>query len=211
MRLTAGVGFPAKPSPRTSLPHSRHRPVAVTEGSLIENLNKIAVRLWTGCSFDENGEVGCRDALDPVADEPNRLTGPNQRRSAVLHARELWRSSVGALDLEQQRREMGRPFEHLTRPAVERPARIEDDLDAGSLRCRDCRNLEDITFDGGGPARAPSQTAIERARTIDRNSCSNCSRTLRRSRAALKPQAIVVNNPAVLRARRMCSDSAGAA
>jgi hypothetical protein len=49
---------------------------------------------------------------------------------------------VGALDLEQQRREMGRPFEHLTRPAVERPARIEDDLDAGSLRCRDCRNLE---------------------------------------------------------------------
>ena len=31
------------------LPCSRHRPVAVTDGSLTENLNKIGVRLWTGC------------------------------------------------------------------------------------------------------------------------------------------------------------------
>jgi hypothetical protein len=32
------------------LPRSLHLPVGVTEGSLIENLNKIGVRLWTGYS-----------------------------------------------------------------------------------------------------------------------------------------------------------------
>jgi hypothetical protein len=30
-----------------NLPRSRHLPLASTEGSLIENLNKTAVRLWT--------------------------------------------------------------------------------------------------------------------------------------------------------------------
>ena len=31
---------------RRILPRSRHLPVAVTEGSLTENINKIGVRLW---------------------------------------------------------------------------------------------------------------------------------------------------------------------
>ena len=37
----------SSPSPLTILPRSRHLPVAVTEGSLTENLNEIGVRLWT--------------------------------------------------------------------------------------------------------------------------------------------------------------------
>jgi hypothetical protein len=43
-RLTQGLYVAA------ILPHSLHRPVAVTDGSLTENFNKTAVRLWTGCS-----------------------------------------------------------------------------------------------------------------------------------------------------------------
>jgi hypothetical protein len=34
------------------LPLSRHRPVAVTEGSLTRKVNEIGVRLWTGCPPD---------------------------------------------------------------------------------------------------------------------------------------------------------------
>ena len=34
-----------------TLPRSRHRPVAVTEGSLTKNLNRIGVRLWTDSSL----------------------------------------------------------------------------------------------------------------------------------------------------------------
>ena len=33
------------------LPRSRHRPVAVTEGSRNRKVNKTGVRLWTGCPF----------------------------------------------------------------------------------------------------------------------------------------------------------------
>ena len=32
------------------LPRSRHRPVAVTDGSVPENINEIGVRFWTDCS-----------------------------------------------------------------------------------------------------------------------------------------------------------------
>jgi hypothetical protein len=39
---------------RPILPRSRHRPLASTEGSLIEKVNKTGVRLWTGCSFNES-------------------------------------------------------------------------------------------------------------------------------------------------------------
>ena len=35
---------------RTIVPRSLHLPVAVTEGSPIENLNEIGVRFWTDCS-----------------------------------------------------------------------------------------------------------------------------------------------------------------
>jgi hypothetical protein len=38
----------ALPNPtQCILPRSLQRPMAVTDGSLIENLNKISVRLWT--------------------------------------------------------------------------------------------------------------------------------------------------------------------
>ena len=36
--------------PGAILPRSRHLPVAVTEGSRTETLNKTGVRLWTACS-----------------------------------------------------------------------------------------------------------------------------------------------------------------
>ena len=35
---------------RPILPRSRHLPVAVTDGSLTQNFNEIAVRLWTDSS-----------------------------------------------------------------------------------------------------------------------------------------------------------------
>lgn len=38
-------------------PCSRHLPVAVTEGSLIRNLNKTAVRLWTDRSRPSTAET----------------------------------------------------------------------------------------------------------------------------------------------------------
>ena len=43
----------------SGLPRFRHRPVAVTDGSLTENLNKTVVRLWT----DPSGQMGRNSAL----------------------------------------------------------------------------------------------------------------------------------------------------
>jgi hypothetical protein len=49
---------------RPILPRSLHLPVAVVDGSLIENTNKTGVRLWTDPSFDEGRKIGYSDALD---------------------------------------------------------------------------------------------------------------------------------------------------
>ena len=57
---------PARPTPNAqeldlgAIPCSLHRPVAVTEGSPIENSNKIGVRFWTDCS----GRMGGNLVLD---------------------------------------------------------------------------------------------------------------------------------------------------
>jgi hypothetical protein len=45
---------------RPSLPRSLHRPVAVVDGSLTKNTNRIGVRLWTDRSFDKDGEIRAR-------------------------------------------------------------------------------------------------------------------------------------------------------
>jgi hypothetical protein len=42
------------------LPRSRLLLLASTEGSRIEKVNKNRVRLWTGCSTDQNGEIEAR-------------------------------------------------------------------------------------------------------------------------------------------------------
>ena len=68
---------------RPSLPRSFHLPRASTEGSARENLNKTGVRLWTACSFDQDGKVGGRHTLDPLAHTTDRFARSNQWRRAV--------------------------------------------------------------------------------------------------------------------------------
>jgi hypothetical protein len=47
---------------RPSYPRSLHRPVAPTDGSLIENFNKTGVRLWTDRPVHAAGKSGYEDA-----------------------------------------------------------------------------------------------------------------------------------------------------
>jgi hypothetical protein len=61
---------------RLRLPLSRHLPVPLVDGRRTENLNEIRVRLWTGCSFHQHGEVGGGDALDPLAHLLDRRLEP---------------------------------------------------------------------------------------------------------------------------------------
>ena len=129
-RLTARNG--SSPSPLTILPRSRHLPLASTDGSRTENLNKTGVRLWTDSSFDENCEISGRDALDALAHLADGPARPDERRRAIApDARELRRASQRALDLQHQRGDMRRRFQQFARPSVERTARIEHDLDPG--------------------------------------------------------------------------------
>jgi hypothetical protein len=66
---------------RFHLPRSRHLPVAVVDGSLIKNVNKTGVRLWTDYS---------RSRVDD-----GRLAAIHCRRQSVLvHARRLIRSDA---------------------------------------------------------------------------------------------------------------------
>ena len=53
------------------LPRSLHLPVASTEGSVTQNLNRIGVRLWTDPSFDQDGETrGKHEATSLLSFEP---------------------------------------------------------------------------------------------------------------------------------------------
>ena len=70
--LRASVGRGAFSPGHSVLPRSRHLPVAVVDGNLTENLNKIAVRFWTDSSFDEDGEICRRYLLDPLAHAASR-------------------------------------------------------------------------------------------------------------------------------------------
>jgi hypothetical protein len=138
--------------------------------------------------------------------EANRLTRSDERHRTVVDARELRRPPMRALDLQQQRCEMRRPLEHLTGLSVERSPLIEDDFDACALRRHHGGNLE--AHDMGWrcvPESAPSQTAMERAHTIDRNSSLDRSRTHRGSRVPANPRAIAINNSDAVRAGRMYS------
>jgi hypothetical protein len=63
--------------------------VAVTDGSLMRNVNKTAVRLWTDRSFDEDGESVARHPLDAVAKDPNRQTRPGRHGLLVAIRRRL--------------------------------------------------------------------------------------------------------------------------
>ena len=82
---------------------SRHRPLAVTEGSLTKNLNKIGVRVWTESSFDQHGEIRHGDALDAITHRADRRTGPDQRRGAI-GAAEPHPAAIGMFQFDEQRR-----------------------------------------------------------------------------------------------------------
>jgi hypothetical protein len=81
---TGAIG--SKIQRRRILPRSRQRPRAVVEGSLTKNGNKTGVRLWTAPSFDQDCEIGRRDALNPIANQSNGTAGSNQRRGAIRSA-----------------------------------------------------------------------------------------------------------------------------
>jgi hypothetical protein len=72
---------------RPILPRSRHLPVSVTEGSAIENLNKTGVRLWTGCSRDQDGAAGRRDQLDAPNQIGDRVALPDDAKSAGMFSK----------------------------------------------------------------------------------------------------------------------------
>jgi hypothetical protein len=116
------------------VPRSRHLPVAVVDGSLTKNLNEIRVRLWTGPSLDQYGEIGGRDLLEPGAHRADRQTRADERRGAVGTVRRAAErpAAVGPLELEQQAGHLPGGGEHAPRPLVGRPQRIEDRLDPGA-------------------------------------------------------------------------------
>jgi hypothetical protein len=75
-------------------------------------------------------KISGRDALDALAHLADGPARPDERRRAIApDPRELRRSSQRALDLQHERGDMGRRFQQLTRPSIERTARIEYDLD----------------------------------------------------------------------------------
>ena len=73
---------------------SRHRPVAVVEGSLNEHLNKTGVRFWTDSPLDQDGEVARSDQRGPSAPRARcgrgrdgcRWTKPRIRKPAFTSA-----------------------------------------------------------------------------------------------------------------------------
>jgi hypothetical protein len=52
--------------PSAILPRSLHLPVAVTDGTVRENINEIGVRLWTDCC----GQMGQKLRLSSTCDRP---------------------------------------------------------------------------------------------------------------------------------------------
>ena len=77
-------------------------------------------------AFDQHGEVGGRDALDALAQQPHRLARSDQRRRAValdrVNGAGVLREPLG---LEQHAARCGRRLEQLTGPVIGSGARIE--------------------------------------------------------------------------------------
>ena len=77
--------------------------------------------------FDQDREIGARDALDSLADGPNRQARADERRRTVSpSARGRYRPpAVRAFQLQQESRHLRCRGEHLPRPIVHRTLRIE--------------------------------------------------------------------------------------
>ena len=160
------------------LPRSLHRPVAVVEGSLTKNLNKIGVRLWTVSSLDEYCEVGDSDPLDALAHLADGPTGSDERRRAIApDARELRRApSARSISSTSAATCVAASSSSHVHPSSVRPG-----SNTISIRA-DCANTTDgmsktMTLPAGCCADDSSQTATARARTMDRSSRSKRSRT----------------------------------
>jgi hypothetical protein len=128
--------------PLCILPRSLHLPVAVTEGSLTRNPNRIGARLWTDRPFDEHGEVRCRDTLDAIADGTDGLTRSDQRRGSIRATPAGQAAAVQPLDLEDERRNMRCRVQQLARPPVEQSSRFEDRFDSRTMMRGGGRNIE---------------------------------------------------------------------
>jgi hypothetical protein len=77
--------------------------VAVTEVSLIENVNKTAVRRWTEPSLDRHSEVRSRDALDTIAHGAIAKLDPMKWATLAAACRTCQRPSGGrSFDFEQE-------------------------------------------------------------------------------------------------------------
>ena len=80
-------------------------------------------------AFDEDGEIGGGDFLDPIAHDANLGAGSDERRRAVGPASRAERPAPGrALDLDEQPGNLRGGGEHLPGRAVGRTRRIEDGL-----------------------------------------------------------------------------------
>jgi hypothetical protein len=58
------------------------------------------------CSFDQEGEICRRDALDPIADALDRLARSDHRRRRIGLAACAWEPAAGAFELEEDRRDV---------------------------------------------------------------------------------------------------------
>ena len=110
----------------------------------IVNLTGDQLLARAGFPLDEHCEVRRGHALDPLAHATNRRTRPDERRRPVAaHASEQRRTPLGALDLQQERSHVRGALEHMTRPAIERAARIEHRFDPWTLRWNLGRDVDD--------------------------------------------------------------------
>ena len=95
-------------------------------GPSVVNLARDQLLADAALAFDQHGEVGVRDALDPLAQQPHRLARSDQRRRAIALGRRQGRGRAGQpLRLEQHAGNARGRFEQLAGPVVGPGARVE--------------------------------------------------------------------------------------
>jgi len=70
-----------------AIPHSRHRPVAVVEGSLTKNVNKTGVRLWTDPTTETMARATADHCMGAQSLRPRPLRLRNRRLESAAPKR----------------------------------------------------------------------------------------------------------------------------
>ncbi len=98
---------------------------ALVPAAQLVNLSRDELLAGARFALDEHGEIGRGHALDAVAHGANREARSDEGRRAVRAVAARQAAPLRAFNLEEQRGDVRRRVEELTRPAVEHPRRLE--------------------------------------------------------------------------------------